>query len=39
MAKTKQIKASEIVSAPKQNKIILAQYKPLPQMSGCTNCR
>ena len=38
MAKTKQVKASEIVSAPKQAKIILAQYKPLPRMGGCKTC-
>jgi len=39
MAKSKKIKAEEIVSAPKQSKIIFMVYKPLPRMRGCTNCK
>lgn len=39
MGKTKQIKAEQIAAAPKQQIIILAQYKPLPRFNGgCTNC-
>ena len=40
MAKTKQIKAMDVAAAPKQSKVILAAYKPLPRFgAGCTNCK
>ena len=40
MAKTKQVKKEDIVSAPKQKPLILPNYKPLPRFgAGCTNCR
>lgn len=39
MAKTKQIKANEIVSTPKTQPMIQAKYKPLPKFhSGCASC-
>ena len=40
MAESKQIKATDVIAAPKQKPIIMAQYKPLPRFgAGCTNCR
>ena len=39
MAKTKQVKANEIVSTPKTQPMIQAKYKPLPKFgSGCKSC-
>lgn len=43
MGKAKQVEhfadvSKMIVSAPKQSRMILAKYKPLPRMSGCTKC-
>lgn len=39
MGKTKKVKAEDIVATPKQNNIILAKYKPMPQFkSGCKYC-
>ena len=39
MGKSKQIKAEEIVSVPKQKPAIMPKYKPMPRFhSGCKNC-
>ena len=39
MAKTKQVKASDVAAAPKQTAVILAKYKPLPRFGvGCKTC-
>ena len=40
MAKTKQIKASDVVSVPRQKPVLFTNYKPLPRFgAGCTNCK
>lgn len=38
MGKTKQIKKEEVAATPKQSPIILAKYKPIPRMRGCSRC-
>ena len=39
MAKNEQVKANDIVSAPKQKPMILPNYRPLPKFgSGCKTC-
>lgn len=40
MAKTKQIKPTDVAATRKQSPVILANYKPLPRFgSACTNCK